>query len=85
VARKISPIVLESKSSLVVGDRAAGACPWYPIISLPDIGIYGRKVVGRKVCKKGFSDNASQLVSKGHLREGVSSKPMVLHSGVSGH
>ena len=44
------------------------------------LDIYSRKVVGWEVYEKESSDNASQLVSKAHLREGVGSSPLVLHS-----
>ena len=44
------------------------------------LDIYSRKVVGWEAHEKESSDNASQLVPKTHLREGVGSKPLVLHS-----
>ena len=44
------------------------------------LDIYSRKVVGWEIHEKESSDNASKLVSKAHLREGVGSKPLVLHS-----
>mgnify|MGYP000005577599 FL=1 len=44
------------------------------------LDIYSRKVVGWEVHEKESSDNASRLVSRAHLREGVGDSPLVLHS-----
>jgi len=44
------------------------------------LDIYSRKVVGWEVHEKESSDNASRLVARSHLREGVGDKPLVLHS-----
>jgi len=44
------------------------------------LDIYSRKVVGWEVHEQESSDNASQLVSRAHLRESVGDKPLVLHS-----
>lgn len=44
------------------------------------LDIFSRKVVGWEVHDEESSDNASRLVSRAHLREGVGDKPLVLHS-----
>jgi len=44
------------------------------------LDIYSRKVVGWEVHEEESSDNASQLVTRAHLREGVGDKALVLHS-----
>ena len=44
------------------------------------LDIYSRKIVGWEIHEEESSDNASQLVSKAHLREGVGDNPLVLHS-----
>ena len=44
------------------------------------LDIYSRKVVGWEVHEEESSENASRLVSKAHLREGIGDSPLVLHS-----
>lgn len=44
------------------------------------LDIYSRKVVGWEVHEEESSENASGLVLRAHLREGVGGKPLILHS-----
>jgi len=44
------------------------------------LDIYSRKVVGWEIHEEESSENASRLVSKTHLREGVGDRPLILHS-----
>ena len=44
------------------------------------IDVFSRKVVGWEIHHEESADQASELVRKAHLREGVGSQPLVLHS-----
>jgi len=44
------------------------------------LDVYSRKIVGWEIHENESSEQAATLVSRAHLREGVGTKPLVLHS-----
>jgi transposase InsO family protein len=44
------------------------------------LDVYSRKIVGWEIHEEESSENASYLVTRTHLREGVGEQPLVLHS-----